>query len=172
MGFRATINVLKDTITPRLNDAYLERLVGTPLRDELEQWLDKDVLPRAQRGAPRDLGNLGDKLTTYVGPGVMPKSAGIRSNSRHFWFVHGRHELPAPPRRRSRPHFPPDTQSIRGWSVRHGIPVFMVRRAISKRGTPIVPFVDEAITEALPLLERRMRSVETAIEREWNHGPG
>ena len=47
----------------------------------------------------------------------------------------------------TRPHFPP-VSALEGWAQRHGIPAFLVARAISRRGTKAQPFMKPAADEA------------------------
>lgn len=154
-------------ITP-LDKRALERLVPEtyepPTRDALQKWID-DVVADARSRAPQDTGDLAGSLRGVVEG--SPPVARVTSNSRKFRYVHGAFAIPAPPRRRSRPHFPPDNQSIRAWAGRHGIPAFAVRRAIAENGTPIVPFVAEAVEEALPRLDALLAGAAREVERRF-----
>ncbi|TXH07873.1 MAG: hypothetical protein E6R04_11900 [Spirochaetes bacterium] len=47
----------------------------------------------------------------------------------------------------TRPHFPP-LDDIKPWADRHGIPPFLVARAISKKGTKGKPFFKDAIEKS------------------------
>ncbi len=47
----------------------------------------------------------------------------------------------------TKPHMPP-ADAIAPWASRHGIPTFMVQRAIAKRGTKAQPFFADAIEES------------------------
>lgn len=163
MGWRYSASIMRDTISPKLDGLF----IGPPIRDAIEGWLRDDVLPEAKRLAPKDTEALANSLTHHISGSPIPRFAGFRSHSRKFWFVHGRFALPAPPRRRSRPHFPPPTQSLIAWSNRHGIPVYMVQLAIARHGTPIVPFVAEAIDANMSALDRRLRRASDEIERAW-----
>lgn len=46
----------------------------------------------------------------------------------------------------SRPHWPPRAP-LEGWARRHGIPVFLVQRAIARRGTKAAPFMRPALEQ-------------------------
>jgi hypothetical protein len=159
---RVSINV-RESISRRLN----ENLYGPPVTDAVRDWLEDDVIPDARAGAPRDKGEMADSLSAHVSGTPMLRFAGFRSNSRKFWFVHGRFSIPAPPHRRSRPHYPPANQSLRAWSRRHGLPVAVVQQAIAKKGTPIVPFLAEAVDKNMNRLRARLKDAETEIERRF-----
>jgi hypothetical protein len=160
-----SFQIVKDTVTPRLEN--ISKLYGARTRALIEGWLDEDVIPEARRRAPKDTEQLADSLRVYVGPGEPPTSGGVRSGSRKLMYVHGRHATPAPPRRRSSPHFPPATQSLKGWAARHGIPVFLVQRSIAEKGTPIVPFVSEAVDAKIGKLKSRINKLARDIEKDW-----
>ena len=159
-----SFQIVKDTVTPRLEN--IPKLYGRRVRDTVEDWLD-EVRDEAADRAPKDTEQLAESLRAYVGPGEPPKSGGIRSGSRKLMYVHGRFAIPAPPRRRSAPHFPPATQSLRGWAARHGMPVFLVQKAIAEHGTPIVPFVAEAVDAKIPRLRQAIDALARDIERDW-----
>ena len=53
----------------------------------------------------------------------------------------------------TKPHFPP-LHAIEKWADRHGIPPFLVARAIAKKGTKGKPFYDLAVKETKPLLDQ------------------
>lgn len=161
---RATVRVVKDTVTPKLN----QRLYSSAVRQLVEDWLENDVLPVARAKAPKDTSELADSLKAYTGSGEVPKSGGFKTESRKFWYVHGRYAIPAPPRRRSRPYFPRASQSLDRWSRHKGLALFLVQKAISERGTPLVPFVAEAVEECIPKLEERIRQAEQEIEAKFN----
>lgn len=161
---RGNINVAKDTITPRLSP----KLYGPRVRSLITHWLQDDVLPDAKARAPKDTEAMANSLKVSVGAGDMPKTAGFKTDSRKFWYVHGRFAIPAPARRRSRAYWPRESQSLVSWARRKGIPVFLLRRAISQRGTPIVPFLAEAVERGIPALEGRIRQAEREIETEFN----
>jgi hypothetical protein len=48
--------------------------------------------------------------------------------------------------RGTRPHWPP-AAPLRGWARRHNVPVFVVQRAIARRGTRARPFLLPAFTK-------------------------
>lgn len=158
---RFEAQIIKNTVTPKLNKELYEPEAETIAK----AWLGDDVLPEARRRAPKDTEGLARSLKVYTSRTV----SGIKSDSRKAPFVHGRFSYPAAPAtgKRTRPHFPPPNQSLRNWAGRHGIPLFMVQKAIARRGTPIVPFLDEAVQEKLPKLASRIQEAARRIERKW-----
>src|SRR5688572_21420063 len=107
--------IVKDTITPRL--VASGGAFGRAPRRVVEVWLGY-VRDDAAKNAPRDLGDLAGSLHVEVGAGDPPKSGGIYSDSRKFYYVHGAVKSPAVQGRRTRPHWPPANQSLRGWAKR------------------------------------------------------
>lgn len=59
--------------------------------------------------------------------------------------------------RGTRPHWPP-AGPLQGWAQRHGIPVFLVQRAIARKGTRPRPFL-------LPAFEKHRAAIAAAFER-------
>lgn len=161
-----TSNVIKlsDTVSGKLNAA---RLFNIPVRDAIDRWLTA-VIEKAQANAPRDTGEMADTLQKYIGTPVYPQAMGVKSNSRKFPFVHGIVTIPAPPRRRSIAHTPPPSQSLTRWAMGHGIPVWLVQKAIAEKGTPIIPFLSEAIDASMGLLDDELRAAASAVGKEWS----
>lgn len=160
----ANVVILSDTVSGKINAA---RLLDIPVNEAISRWLDV-VIDDAKENAPRDTGEMADTLKKYIGVGTFPQAAGIKSNSRKFPFVHGKVAIPAPARRRSIAHWPPPTQSLTRWAQRHGIPVFLVQRAIAEKGTPIIPFLSEAVDRQLPLLDAELRRAAEEIGKVWS----
>jgi len=46
----------------------------------------------------------------------------------------------------TRPHWPPRA-ALQGWALRHAVPVFLVQRAIARRGTRARPFLAPALAK-------------------------
>jgi len=93
---------------------------------------------------PQDTGNLrsafkwqtqGMTGTLYVDPDIAPYAVYVNQN-------------PGDPDR-TMPHWPP-ISALQGWADRHGIPVFLVARAISKRGTKRYPFMTNIAQQSTP----------------------
>jgi hypothetical protein len=71
----------------------------------------------------------------------------------------------------TRPHWPPRAP-LEGWARRHGIPVFLVQRAIARRGTRARPFLAPALTRNVARIVRLFAdvglTVTTSIARATN----
>ena len=65
----------------------------------------------------------------------------LQNRSPSAMFVHGDGSA-----KRSKPHWPP-REKIERWANRHGINPLLVARAISLKGTKLIPFLQEAIDE-------------------------
>lgn len=157
---RLTAQIIKNSITPRLSG----ELYGGEAEAIAKAWLGGDVLPTARALTPKDTGALAASLTVYVGP----QASGIRTSSRKAPYVHGRFAIPSPPRRRTRPHYPPPNQSLSRWARGHGIAVFVLQQAIARRGTPIVPFIAEAVDKEYGKLRHHIDAAAKRIERRFN----
>lgn len=59
--------------------------------------------------------------------------------------------------RGTRPHWPP-RGPLEGWARRHNIPVFLVQRAIARKGTRAAPFL-------LPAFEKHQRDIISLFEK-------
>jgi len=160
---RFTAQIIRNTVSPKLGDPPVYgKVVRKLMQDHLEV-----TLKLAKKKAPRDTGKMADSLKVYMGDGEPPKVGGIRTDSRKARYVHGAFRIPALPRRRTRPHFPPANQSMRAWASRRGVRVGLVQAAIARRGTPIVPFISEAVDELAPVLKTRITQAARDIEKEW-----
>lgn len=79
--------------------------------------------------------------------GALPKGVKVMATAKHASYVHGDVKKAfagkykeSPNWTRTKPHFPP-VRALRGWAERKGLNPFLVARAISIKGTPIVPFL-------------------------------
>lgn len=68
----------------------------------------------------------------------------------------------------TRPHWPP-RKALEGWARRHGVPVFLVARAIARRGTRPQPFLGPAFRAEVPGFVSRLRE---SVTRVIEQGPG
>jgi len=84
--------------------------------------------------APVDTGRLRASIATSLGVANMGITSIVQTNVNYAAAVH----------EGTKPHWPPIAQ-LEGWSKRHGIPAFLVARAISRRGTKAQPFMKEAV---------------------------
>lgn len=101
----------------------------------LTQKLAERVLAAAAPKIPVDEGGI-------LGSGSADNGI-VRYTAPQVMFVHGYWDSTAT---RTAPHFPP-IAAVQGWADRHGIPAYLVARAISRNGTPIVPFLRQALEE-------------------------
>lgn len=68
----------------------------------------------------------------------------------------------------TRPHWPP-IGALTRWGRRHGIPAFLVARAIAQRGTKAQPFFRPAIERSMAAIQGFLSDAAHAIERRWAH---
>jgi hypothetical protein len=88
--------------------------------EHFTQYIGIRVALEARRRAPSDTGALRRSIGF-----IFAENAGqVRVESPYGMWVH----------EGTRPHWPPP-QATAGWALRHGIPNFLVGRAISERGT-------------------------------------
>lgn len=160
----ANVTIISDHISGKINAA---RLLQIPVDAAISRWLDM-VVTTAKHIAPKDTEGLAESIRKYVGAGSWPRAAGIQSGSRKFWFVHGAVVIPAPVRHQSEPHFPPPSQSLRNWALRHGIPLFLVQKSIADKGTPIIPFLSEAVDQHMGDLDRELARAASDVGKEWS----
>jgi hypothetical protein len=86
--------------------------------------------------------------------GALPKGVKVMATAKHASYVHGDVDKAfkgkyntEPDWSRTKPHFPP-VRALKGWAERKGLNPFLVARAISIKGTPIVPFLKIAYDES------------------------
>lgn len=97
--------------------------------------------------APRDVGRLQGSITSRIHGSGTSLIGEVGPSVRYGLYVETG----------TRPHWPPRAP-LEGWAARHGIPVFLVQRAIARRGTAARPFVG-------PALERTRGRIETIFAR-------
>tara|TARA_R100001460_G_scaffold107800_1_gene157144 strand:+ start:996 stop:1532 length:537 start_codon:yes stop_codon:yes gene_type:complete len=126
----------------------LNALAGVALRNFFSAY-GQLVVTTAKKEAPRFSGDLRGSLTfKHVrGAGGLPEGIDVFSRADHALFVHGfyddKHKL-SKPWSRTKPHWPPK-KALQGWADAKGIPVYLVQKSISEKGTPIIPFFKIAI---------------------------
>lgn len=91
------------------------------------------VAKYASSKAPRDTGRLQGGIEVTQKATEARLEAVVAPKDQYAIFVE----------KGTRPHFPP-VSALEGWSRRHGIPAFLVARAISRRGTKAQPFMAPA----------------------------
>jgi HK97 gp10 family phage protein len=86
-----------------------------------------------RRLVPRDTGQLGNSITHGISGSNTDMVGVVGPTARYGAFVEFG----------TRPHWPP-IAAISPWAYRHGIPPFIVARAIARHGTKPRPFVQPA----------------------------
>lgn len=143
-------------------------LMGPPIRRFLNRSSLR-VTHGAQRRAPRFTGVLQRSIVPLVDPRNPPLWARIGTKLNYARAVHGDFDTRA---RRTRPHWPPITgpkgAGLRAWARSKGMPVGAVAAAIAKRGTPLVPFLTDALRDAKRFIHDEIRRAERDIARRFS----
>jgi len=90
----------------------------------------------AKLNAPVDTGRLRASITPEVRPHGKTVQGVVGSNVHYAPYQ----ELG------TKPHWPPPG-ALQPWARRHGMPEFLVRRAIGLRGTKAIKYLERALTE-------------------------
>lgn len=109
-----------DELAARLDP---EKAIGAPFRAMLDRS-GITVANKAKRGTPVWKGRLRASLAHEVDPAPIPVWAKVGTNVVYGPFVEDG----------TRPHWPPLAQ-VAPWAADHGIPAFLVARAIARKGT-------------------------------------
>lgn len=124
-------------VTLRLEGAdELERaLLNSPavLRTTQQQAMQRSLLlieADARRGVRQDTRRLMNSITHTQQQGPQGLVGRVGPSARYGLYVE----------RGTRPHWPPRA-ALEGWARRHSVPVFVVQRAIARRGTRPRPFL-------------------------------
>lgn len=112
---------------------------------------------KAKEKAPVDTG----RLRASIASRIKETEARVGSPVQYAVFV----ELG------TRPHFPPP-RALQPWAQRHGLPpglqgAYMLAHAIAKRGTKAHPFLQPALQESIPVIERFAEEAAREIEAKW-----
>lgn len=151
----------------------LNALAGVALRNFFSAY-GQLVVTSAKKIAPRYTGNLRGSLTfKHVrGAGGLPEGIDVFSRAEHALFVHGfydeKHKL-SEPWSRTKPHWPPK-KALQGWADSKGIPVYLVQKSISEKGTPIIPFFKIAIKENEEEKKLLLKGTSLQITTTWKAG--
>jgi len=120
VAFKKSPQIVKEFIDPAIHKALF------------------NIQAKATPHIPTDRGELRNRQTT-----IFSTLKGVLENRAPYaMYVHGDGSSA-----RSKPHFPP-LEAIRRWADRHGIPPFLVARAIARKGTKLIPFYDMGIKES------------------------
>ena len=133
----------------------LPQLMGGAVRSFFEKAAIK-IEERAKRGTPVFQSRLRSSITYKVAPGTIPLWAIIGTNVSYAPHVEFG----------TRPHWPPKG-ALQGWADRHGIPVFLVMRAIARRGTPAKKMFQNALAGSRGDINRYLAELGKTIEQEW-----
>ena len=105
--------------------------------------------------------------------GRLPGGVRIEATKPYASFVHGDIKKAfkgaykeKPKWSRTEPHWPP-MRALSGWADRKGIPVFLVAKSISEKGTPIVPFLKIGYDNSEDKIEAHLLVCSNRIERNW-----
>lgn len=148
----ATVKGLVET--ERKLDQTMEDLAGPPM---LRAFRESTVLVsnEAKVLSPKDVGRLSGSIT----PQVYMQSNVITG-------VVGSNVVQAAPMELgTRPHWPP-RRALETWARRHGISVYLVQRAIARRGTKPRRYLQRAFERNRPIIIRKIeRAVSGIVEK-------
>jgi len=121
------------------------------LEDETHRAMSTGLLlleADMKRATPRDTGRLqGSIHHTITGSGAS-LTGKVGSSQAYGVFVE----------KGARAHFPP-IAAISGWARRHGVPPFLVARAIARRGTKAQPFMEPAFHKNRARIEQLFEKI-------------
>ena len=132
-----------------------EKLLGRAMR---QVWEDATQLGDRQvrQYTPTDTGRLGSSWVRAISAEVVPLSASVGTIVTYAPFAEYD----------TRPHWPP-LGALAGWAQRHGIPEFLVARAISQKGTKGRHMLEKAVTDLKGQMNNLIDYAAAIIEREW-----
>ena len=111
---------------------------------------------QAVRNAPVDTGRLRASITSALDTRSLPLWGKVTTNVFYAPYVEFG----------TRPHFPPPA-ALEVWASRHGIPTFLVCRAIARRGTKAHRFMQRAWESAQGHIAGWLDDAAVAIEARW-----
>ena len=139
----------------RLMERAKPELLAKPVHDFLEK-VALMVQAKAREYTPVDTGRLRASITHALDSSPVPLWARVGSNVQYAPFV----ELG------TRPHFPPP-DALATWARRHGVPVFLVCRAIARRGTKAHRMLQRGFEESKDKISEMVRQLGEAVKGEW-----
>ncbi len=139
----------------RLMERAKPELLAKPVHDFLERAALM-VKAKAREYTPVDTGRLRASMTHQLDSSPVPLWARVGSNVEYAPFV----ELG------TRPHFPPP-EALELWARRHGIPVFLVCRAIARRGTKAHRMLQRGFEDLQDKIGRMMKQLAESVKQEW-----
>ncbi|MBI4150500.1 HK97 gp10 family phage protein [Candidatus Woesearchaeota archaeon] len=124
---------------PKIAAEFLQRAINATLITI--EGKAKTKAPVGVTGALRNRWNIVAK----------PLSGSLTSGVKYSTFVE----------KGTRPHWPPwkgaKGRGLQQWARSKGIPVFLVARSIAKKGTKAHPFLEPAVRDSVPAMERFLR---------------
>ena len=158
-----------------------KNLLYKPLRQYFNAT-GKSVKEYAKENTPTDTGKLKSqiKYKKVADRGRLPGGVKVYVTTPYASYVHGsmnknfkykglRYPENKDSFNRTKPHWPP-FKALTGWADRHGIPVYLVAKSISEKGTAIVPFLkmgyEQSKFDRKILLDLAMKKV----ENNWKMG--
>ena len=124
---------------------------GNIIKKQMNEAIKRAVLmveADSKKNTPSDTSRLRGAHKTYFG-NLQGK---LRIEADYGIYVH----------EGTRPHWPP-FDAIDPWAKRHGIPTFLVQRAIARKGTKAVPFLKDAVTKNKNKIEQIFKQKVTNI---------
>ena len=116
-------------------------------------WFGGETARAVNQAAPKDLGGLSK---SHEFRWTLSAGGQVISTKRYAgWVDQG-----------TRPHWPPPG-ALAGWASRHGIPEFLVQRAIARHGTKPTYYMAEGLRRAAKQLSPGLRKLGVKIEQAW-----
>lgn len=152
-----------------------------PLRD-FYNATGKSVKKHAKENTPTDTGKLKSqiKYKKVADRGRLPGGVKVYVTTPYASYVHGSMDknfkykgLNYPSDKdkfnRTKPHWPP-FRALTGWAERHDIPVYLVAKSISEKGTAIVPFLKMGYEQSKPDRQILLQLAMKKVENKWKMG--
>lgn len=115
----------------------------------------------AKAGVPEGAtGNLKRSITAHVDQSSLIGIVGLDAPGRQYGLY---------VERGSRPHWVP-RQALERWASQRGIPVFLVQRAIARKGTKPQPFMEPAYKNNRKFIERQFQTANKNIVQSLKNG--
>lgn len=134
--------------------------IGRELRPEIQRVLNQ-IRDRARAYAPKDTGQLRASITARMDTQPIPRFSVVKTDLMYAQAVHeGRRPGAAMP--------PPN--ALAGWASRHGFhgSLFVLARAIGRRGIRARPFMTRAFNDSRALVDRAARNVDRALQAQFS----
>ena len=159
----------------RLDEA---KLLKTPLRNYFNA-VGKIVKHEAKKNTPDFTGKLKSqiKYKKVAQRGRLPSGVKVFSTTPYASYVHGYMDrnykyknLKYPQDKdrfdRTKPHWPP-LAPLQKWADAKGIPVYLVAKSISEKGTPIVPFIKMGYEQSESKRKLALQAAAKSVELQW-----